>query len=238
MAGRVGLVVADEAVEPRLVAGVDQAHPVEPVGQRAARALDAGDVAVHDQAVDALVEVLGKVPALQLERLGLGGILAVGRGRVGIAAVGADQPVDHRLERRRALVPVHRRDDDDGVGQRPALVDLVHPVVRLRERVVRVAAARPVAKRHCGRDAALARMDPAAVFRGDEAQVEVVDLDPVFRQHFGDEPSEPERLRDLARAGAVVARRPADDERARLGLRVGPGRLREVDARLGVEPVD
>src|SRR5450755_3030742 len=62
VARRIRLVVADEAVQTCLVAGIDQTHPVEPVREHAARALDAGDVAMNDQAVDALVEMLRIVP--------------------------------------------------------------------------------------------------------------------------------------------------------------------------------
>jgi hypothetical protein len=36
-------------------------------------------------------------PAFQLQRLGLVGVLAMRRGWIGIAAVGTDQPVYHRL---------------------------------------------------------------------------------------------------------------------------------------------
>jgi hypothetical protein len=98
-------VVADIAVEQGGRAGVDQAHPVEPVGQRTARALDAGDVAMHHQAVGAAGQVLRIVPVL-FEFLGFLGFLAVGRAGVGIAAVGADQAVDHQLQHGRRLVPV------------------------------------------------------------------------------------------------------------------------------------
>ena len=51
-----------------------------------------------------------------------------GCARIGIAAVGADQAIDHQLQRRGRLVPVHRRDDQDPVGGDPARIDLVHPV--------------------------------------------------------------------------------------------------------------
>src|SRR4029077_20701825 len=97
---------------------------------------------------------------------------------------------------------------------------------------------RPVAKRHRRRHAALARMDPAAVLGGEQAQVEKIDLDPGLLQLLADEPGEAKCLRDLARAGAVVARRAADDERARPGLGVGPRFLRLREARLGFDPFD
>ena len=82
----------------------------------------------------------------------------------------------------------------------PALVDLGHPVVGLVERVVRVAAARPVAQRHRGRHAALARMDVAAVVGGEQAQVEQVDLDAAPRSSTS--------LRDASRGGRSWTSRP------------------------------
>ena len=97
MAGGIGLVVADIAVQPGLGAGVDQAHPVQPVGQAAPCALDASHIAMHDQPVAATGQVLGIVPAGQFKRLRLGRFLAVRGGGVGVAAVGAHQAVHHEL---------------------------------------------------------------------------------------------------------------------------------------------
>ena len=91
---------------------------------------------MYDDAVDATGEMLGIVPALELERLGLRGILAGGAGRIRVAAIRADKTVDHQFERARRLVPVHRRDDHDAVRCDPALVDFVHPVVGLAERMI------------------------------------------------------------------------------------------------------
>jgi hypothetical protein len=108
-------------------------------------------VTVHHDAISPAGQVLGVVPALLLDALGLDHALAMGRRRVGIAAVGADHAVDHQLQRARRLVPVGRRQDDHGVGRHPALVDLGHPVVGLVQRVVRVAGARPMAQRHRAR---------------------------------------------------------------------------------------
>ena len=143
-----------------LRAGVDQPHPVEPVARARAAALrcrrrrharrrrtrarpDASDTASRR------ARAPWPSPAF----------LPAVRRRVGIAAVGADQPVDHQLQHARRLVPVDRRDDHHAVRRRPALVDLGHPVVGLVERMVRIAAARPVAQRHRRRHAALARID-------------------------------------------------------------------------------
>src|SRR5262245_8852704 len=74
---RAVFVLPDIPVAPRLVAGIDQSHPVQPVGQCTARGLDTSDVAVDDKAVDAMVQMLWIVPAPQLERLGFVGVLAV-----------------------------------------------------------------------------------------------------------------------------------------------------------------
>ena len=118
-------------------------------------------------------QVLGVVPALQLDLLGPLRVLAVGAGRVGVAAVGADQPVHHQLQRRGDLVPVDRRHDHDPVRLDPHRVDLVHPVLRLAQRVVRVAGAGPVAERRGGGEAGLAGVDVAAVLGGQPAQLQV-----------------------------------------------------------------
>lgn len=88
----------------------DQAHPVEPVEEIAAQAFDTRHVAVYHHAVGPALQVLGVVPALEFERLGFLGLLAMRRGWVGIAAVGARQAVDHQLECAGGLVPVGRRE--------------------------------------------------------------------------------------------------------------------------------
>ena len=75
------------------------------------------------------------------------------------------------------LIPVHRRDDHDAVRRDPHRIDLVHPVLRLAERIVRIAGARPMAERRGGREAGLAGMDLAAVFRGQPREVEHFDLE-------------------------------------------------------------
>ena len=82
------LVVANEAVEPRRWAGIDQPHPIEPVRQRAAHAFNTRDVAVHDQSVGAASEMLRVRPPFQLERLGFVGSFAVGRSWIRVAAIG------------------------------------------------------------------------------------------------------------------------------------------------------
>ncbi len=57
---------------------------------------DAGHVTVHHHAVGAACHVFGVVPALLFDLLGLGHVLAVGRRRVGVAAIGADHAVDYK----------------------------------------------------------------------------------------------------------------------------------------------
>ena len=169
-------------------------------------------------------------PARELQRLGLLRFLAVGRRRVGIAAVRAHQPVDHELQHARRLVPIDRRHDHHAVGSDPARVELVHPVVDLAHGVVRVTGARPVAERHGRRDARLARQDLAAVLGREQAQIEEVALEAfaAFDDLTG-EPGQPERLRHLAGAGLVVPRGAGDEQDAprRGGILLPP--LRALD---------
>lgn len=78
-------------------------------------------------------------PSIQFQLFGLFRILSVCRRRVRIAAVGADQPVDHRLERRRRLIPVTWGHNHDAMRPYPKRIYLVHPVIRLAEAMVWVA---------------------------------------------------------------------------------------------------
>src|SRR5688572_17629297 len=50
--------------------------------------------------------------------------------------------IHHELESARRLIPVNGRHDENAVSRYPPLVDLVHPVVRLPESVIRIARAR------------------------------------------------------------------------------------------------
>ena len=77
MAGGIRLVVSDEAVQPRLGAGIDQPHPVEPVGQIATGAFDTRHITMHNQAVYPASHVLGIVPAFEFQRLGFSRFFAV-----------------------------------------------------------------------------------------------------------------------------------------------------------------
>jgi hypothetical protein len=94
--------------------------------------------------------MFGVIPAFELKRLGCGRIFAVRGGRVGVAAVGAHQSVNHELEWAGCLVPVHGRQNDDAMRSSPALINFSHPVAGLSLRMVGVATARPVAQRHGG----------------------------------------------------------------------------------------
>ena len=77
------------------------------------------DVAMDDHRKDPAFEMPGIGPAGELHFLGLLGILAVGRAEVGIAAVGADHPVDHQLHRRGRMIPIDRSDQHDAVRPHP-----------------------------------------------------------------------------------------------------------------------
>ena len=228
VAGRVGLVVADVAVEPRLRAGVDQAHPVEPVAEAAAQALRCrrrrrapprrrrGPPGASDSPSPSSSSAFASSAFLPWVEVGSGlpPSAQTRRSIISLSGLGG-------------LVPVRRRDDDHAVRRDPALVDLVHPVVGLAQRMVRVAAAGPVAQRHGGRDAALARMDVPAVVGGEQAQVEQVDLDAAAARA----PRAP-----AARAGSVFEISPGQvpslrgeplmSEHARRRLRLGPRGLR------------
>jgi hypothetical protein len=64
-----------------------------------------------------------------------------------------------------------------------------------------------VAERHGRGDAGLAGMDRAAVFGGEPAEIEKVDVNAAFLpEHCAGDLREAERLRDLARTGLVGAR--------------------------------
>ena len=88
---------------------------VEPDVNLVATLIGPGGIAVGDNGERAPGQVLGIRPAVafEFERLGPGRIFSAGAGVVGIAAVGADQPVDHQLEAGRRVIPVHRTGDED-----------------------------------------------------------------------------------------------------------------------------
>ena len=124
------------------------------------------------------------------------------------------------------------------MGCDPQRIDLVHPVVGLAERIVRIATARPVAERHRGRDAGLAGMNLPAEFRRQPRQVEDIDRESHFDEHRLGELDQPPALRHLAGAGMLAARRAVDDEHARLRGRIVVAPLRFKNGLAGGEPVD
>lgn len=97
-------------------------------------------------------------------------------GRDWVTAIGADQAVNHQLERAGALIPIHGCDDDHCMSGGPALVDFCHPIVSWIDGVIRVATAWPVTQGLGSRCAAFAGVDEAAVFTGEQAQIQNVSL--------------------------------------------------------------
>ena len=100
-----------------------------------------------------------------------------------VAAVHADQPVEHEFQVAGRGVPVDRADDRPGVRQvEPGVQVEVPHQVRLVGAVLLVAVARPAAERHRGRDAGVAALDLRAAV--DVAEVLQIDL-PILRQPLG-----------------------------------------------------
>src|SRR5665213_1332779 len=221
------------------MAGLDEADISQPVGQDTPEILDAGGIAVDDDTEEPPGKMLRIGPAGELQRLRLVRVLAMGRGRVGVAAIGADQAVDHQLQHARRLIPIDWRQDHDAVGRRPARVDVRHPVADLAQRVIGIAAAGPMAEGHGGRHAGLAGIDGPAALGGEPAQIEKINLetgDPLDnllrhrRETIG--------LRHLAGAGLVAARRAVDHQDARRRFRVFLPLLRLFDAAFGLDPFE
>jgi len=103
--------------------------------------------------------------------------------------------------------------------------------------VVRIAGAGPVAQRHRGRNAGLARQDLAAVLRGEHAQIEEIALEAARLFDFlACHRGKAEGLRHFARAGLVVARGAADDEDAGTTLAVALLFLRQPDLPARLQP--
>src|SRR5688572_18184333 len=94
---RVRLVIADEAIDLGGRARADEPHPLEPIAERGSDFRGAFDIAVHDDGERAPGQVFRIVPALELDSLRLGRVLAIRARRVGFAAVGAGYTIDHEL---------------------------------------------------------------------------------------------------------------------------------------------
>jgi hypothetical protein len=180
--------------------------------QRASKRLDARGISVNDKREQTAGEVTGIGPSLELERLGFLRLFAIGGGRIGIASVGAHQPVHHQFQHAWCLIPVHGRDDHDAVRRDPARVDLVHPVVDLTHRVVRIARAGPVAQRHRRGHAGLARKDLPAVLGREQTQVEQIAGDARTFELLTRQLHEPEGLGHLTGARLIVARGRGDEQ--------------------------
>jgi len=82
------------------------------------------------------------------------------------------------------------------MGRDPARIDLIHPVIDLAHRVIRVAGTGSVTERHRRRDASLARQNLTAVLRRQQAQVEQIPF---------------ESAHPLDRAAGISARRKVFD---------------------------
>src|SRR5690349_10525054 len=119
--------------------GRDHADVTHPVSEDAPKVFCTGRVAVHHHRKDTPGEVTRVGPAGQLQPFGFNGILAAGRSRIRIAAVGAYQTVDHELERRWRLIPVDWAHDHDAVRRDPLRIDFIHPVAGLPDRVIWIA---------------------------------------------------------------------------------------------------
>jgi hypothetical protein len=95
----IGLPVADVAVELGGRPGGTKMHEAKPIGNAPPDVLCPFDVPVHHYGKHAAGEMARVIPACELDLLGKLGVLALCTRRVGVAAVGADQPVHHQLER-------------------------------------------------------------------------------------------------------------------------------------------
>jgi len=104
--------------------------------------------------------------------------------------------------------------------------------------MIGIATARPVAQRHGGGSATLARMDLAAEFRGDQAQVEKVRGARRLLEHLAHQPRQAPALGDFARTSTVVARGAANEQDARLRLGARLFFLRSLQPLARREPLD
>src|SRR3954465_14066407 len=93
--------------------------------------------------------------------------------------------------------------------------------MRLPERVIRVAAARPMTQRHRRRHARLAGMNGLAELRRRAAQVEHVDFESGTRiEGLSRDLDQAPRLRHFARTCVLGGGRAIDDEEARSACRI------------------
>src|SRR6185436_16502221 len=137
--------------------GVKEAKELELAGWSYPRHLAGRVFAVHNDGEHAAGEVTRIAPSGELEFFRFFHTLPARRRRIRIAAVGADEAIDHQLQHARRLIPVHGRNDQHAVRRNPARIQLVHPVIHLAHGVIRIARARPVTERHRRGYARLAR---------------------------------------------------------------------------------
>ena len=125
------------------------------------------------------------------------------------------------------------------MGRAPAGIDLVHPVARLRQRVVRIARAWPVTQRLRRRDASLARIDDLQRLVGQGRDIEHVDLVSWQRGERGARAlDQAARLGDLAGAGVLTAGRAVHEEDASWRRRVFVPAFGCLNRRLGRQPLE
>src|SRR5688572_22362384 len=103
--------------------------------------------------------------------------------------------------------------------------------------MIGIAGAGPVAERHGGGNAALARVNDPSVFRGEAAEVEQVELDPGGLDDLARDLDKAKGLGHLARAGLVGTRRAADAEDAQRCGGIAMALLRQRDRVAGGNPV-
>ena len=238
MAGCIRFPVADVAVKFRGRACGNELHETEPVGDRSPHVFRSLDIAVNDDRENSPREMPRIVPPFEFDCLGFPGVLAMGSGRVGIAAVGAYQPVHHQLQWRGNAVPVDRSDDHDPVGGDPHGIDFVHPVLGLAHCVIGVARARPMAERSGGREAGLAGMNVAAIFRRQPRQVEHIDFElPFILDRLAGKVGQPVTFGHFTRTGVFAPRRSVDQQNARSGCFVHVALLGGGDGVPGGQPI-
>jgi len=86
-----------DGLENIRVAGGNKAHVRQPVAENPPERFRARGVAVHDDRKEPAGEMARIVPSFELHFFGALGIFAAGERRVGVAAIGADEAIDHEL---------------------------------------------------------------------------------------------------------------------------------------------
>ena len=97
VAGRIRAIVVNVAVDQGRVAGGNKAHVRLPVRENSPERFRASGVAVQDDGKEPAGEMARVVPSFELDFFGALGIFAAGECRIGVAAIGADEAIDHEL---------------------------------------------------------------------------------------------------------------------------------------------